>query len=184
MSAPIRPDVRRRFRAVVRRGLARADRVAVPSQSASRWRPLTTANLEVSVTFMSTLGEAVKRHREAKGWSQRELAARALVTGAYVAMLETGAKRRASVTVLRRFERAFGTPVGTLEALAHLPREWWRAEDERELRDASGLRTGPFFTTRDEAEDEARRRECSFVARYQDKPGAFIRRAFPVRPLA
>jgi transcriptional regulator with XRE-family HTH domain len=128
-----------------------------------------------------TLGEAVRRLREAKGWSQRDLAAKALVTGAYVAMIETGAKRRASVAVLRRFERALGTPFGTLAGLAHLPQTWWRAEAERDGRDGTGIRTGPYFTTRDEAEQEAWRRGVAFVVRYQDKAGAVIRRAFPVR---
>jgi transcriptional regulator with XRE-family HTH domain len=129
-----------------------------------------------------TLGEAVRRLREAKGWSQRDLAAKALVTGAYVAMIETGAKRRASVAVLRRFERALGTPFGTLAGLAHLPREWWRVEAERDLRDASQLRTGPYFATRDEAEQEARRQGLAFVVHYRDKPGEVIRRPLPVRP--
>ncbi|HXJ79261.1 MAG TPA: helix-turn-helix transcriptional regulator [Candidatus Methylomirabilis sp.] len=69
-----------------------------------------------------TLGEAVRRLREAKGWSQRDLAARALVTGDYVAVLEAGAPRRPSVVVLRRFERALGAPFGTLEGLARVPR--------------------------------------------------------------
>ena len=70
---------------------------------------------------MQALGETVKRCREAKGWSQRDLAAKALVTEAYVAMLETGAKR-ASAVVLRRFERALGVHYGTLEALARSAR--------------------------------------------------------------
>src|SRR5262245_8851948 len=130
---------------------------------------------------METLADTVRRLREAKGWSQRDLAAKALVTGAYVAMLETGAKRRASAVVLRRFERALGVGYGTLEALAHLPQVWWRAEAERDPRDAAQLRTGPFFVTRDEAEHEARRQGYAFVARYQDKPGEVIRRPYPVR---
>ena len=66
---------------------------------------------------MQSLGDTVKRFREAKGWSQRDLAAKALVTEAYVAMLETGAKR-ASAVVLRRFERALGMHYGTLEDTA------------------------------------------------------------------
>ena len=131
--------------------------------------------------MVETLGEAVKRLREAKGWSQRDLAAKALVTGAYVAMIETGGKGRASIAVLRRFERALGVRFGTLEALAHLPQEWWRAEAERDPSDPSQLRTSPYFATRNEAENEARRQGWFVVARYQDKPGAFIRRAFPVR---
>jgi transcriptional regulator with XRE-family HTH domain len=128
-----------------------------------------------------TLGAALKRLREARGWSQRDLAAKALVTGAYVAMIEGGAQRRASVAVLRRFERALKTPYGALAGLAHLPQEWWRPEAERELTDAALLRTGPYFAARVEAEQEARRQRLPFVARYQDKSGAMIRRAFPVR---
>jgi transcriptional regulator with XRE-family HTH domain len=127
-----------------------------------------------------TLGATIRRLREAKGWSQRDLAAKALVTGAYIAMLETGAKGRASVPVLRRIERALGTPYGRLTGRAHLPREWWRAEAERDWHEAAPPR-GPYFATRAEAETEARRQGVPFVVRYQDKPGAVIRRAFPVK---
>jgi len=66
---------------------------------------------------MQSLGETVERLRAARGWSRRDLAAKALVTEAYVAMLETGAKR-ASAVVLRRFERALGVRYGALEAVA------------------------------------------------------------------
>jgi len=146
---------------------------------------LTGANYVVSMlVMMEKLGETVKRLREAKSWSQRDLAAKALVTGAYVAMLETGTKRKPSIAVLRRLERALGAPYGALEALVHLPQAWWRAEEARDAADTSKLRAGPFFATREEAEDEARRRGYSFVARYQDKPGTPIRRALPVRPRA
>ena len=131
-----------------------------------------------------TVGQAVKRLREAKGWSQRDLAAKALVSAPFIAMLETGVKGRASVAVLRRFERVLGAPYGALEALAHLPKEWWRAEPDRELGDPSQLRSGPFFATRHEADEEARRRGWRYVVRYQNRPGSFTRRAFPLRGAA
>src|SRR5260370_29219947 len=119
-------------------------------------------------------GETVKKLREAKSWSQRDLAAKAWVTGAYVAMLETGTKRKPSIAVLRRLERALGAPYGALEALVHLPQAWWRAEAERDTVDTSPLRTGPFFATREAAEEAAQRGGDSFVARYHDKPRAPI----------
>ena len=62
---------------------------------------------------MQALGEAVKRLHEAQGWSQRDLAAKALLTEAYVTMLETGAKR-APAAVFLRFERALGMHYGAL----------------------------------------------------------------------
>src|SRR5260370_30721417 len=93
-------------------------------------------------------GETVKKLREAKSWSQRDLAAKALVTGAYVAMLETGTKRKPSIAVLRRLERALGAPYGALEALVHLPQAWWRAEGARGTGDTSQLPARPFLATR------------------------------------
>ena len=130
----------------------------------------------------SQLGDMIKELRDRKGWSQRDLAAKALVTPAYVAMLESGTKQNPSVAVLRRLERALGTKYGELESRFRLPREWWRPEADREISARAQIKTGgPFFATREEAEAEARRAGRVFVARYQDKPGGFTRRAFPVR---
>ncbi len=127
------------------------------------------------------LAMVIKKMREERGWSQRDLAARAGVTGAYVAQLETGTKQNPSDDILRRFARALRVPFKVLKGTIMLPREWWRPEPDRELTDAAELARGPFFATRDEAETEARRRGLTVVARYQDKPGGFIRRAFPIR---
>jgi transcriptional regulator with XRE-family HTH domain len=130
----------------------------------------------------SQLGDMIRELRERKGWSQRDLAAKAMVTAAYIAMLESGAKQNPSAPVLRRLERALGARYGELEALFRLPRDWWRPEAHREVSDPPQLRAaGPFFATREEAETEARRSGQPFVARYRDKSGGFIRRAFPVR---
>lgn len=56
----------------------------------------------------------LKRLREAKGLSQRELAEKAATTGAYIAMLETGAKKNPSLEVLQRLAKALGVPVTEL----------------------------------------------------------------------
>jgi len=68
---------------------------------------------------MPSLGETVKELREHKGWSQRDLAAKAMVTEAYIAMIEGGEKRNLSTLVIRRLERALGTHRGALEKLLH-----------------------------------------------------------------
>ena len=62
----------------------------------------------------SKLSDMIKELRDRKGWSQRDLAAKALVTPAYVAMLESGTKQNPSVAVLRRLDRALGTKYGEL----------------------------------------------------------------------
>jgi transcriptional regulator with XRE-family HTH domain len=57
------------------------------------------------------LNTVLRALREKKGWSQRELAAKAETTGAYVAMLETGAKKNPSLDVLKRLAKALGVSV-------------------------------------------------------------------------
>jgi transcriptional regulator with XRE-family HTH domain len=57
------------------------------------------------------LSTVLKTLRKRKGWSQRDLAAAAETTGAYIAMLETGKKRNPSLDVLRRLAKALGVPV-------------------------------------------------------------------------
>ncbi len=56
----------------------------------------------------------LKTLREEKGLSQRELAGRAKVTGAYVAMLEARKKKNPSLAVLQRLAKALGVPVTEL----------------------------------------------------------------------
>jgi len=62
------------------------------------------------------MAQLLKSLRERKGLSQRELAARASTTGAYVAMLETGAKEKPSRAVLRRLAQALGVAMDVLES--------------------------------------------------------------------
>jgi transcriptional regulator with XRE-family HTH domain len=70
---------------------------------------------------MPSLGETVKKLREERGWSQRDLAAKAMVTDAYIAMIEGGEKQNFSATVIRRLERALGTRHGELARLLQAP---------------------------------------------------------------
>lgn len=60
------------------------------------------------------LGPVLKKLREAKGWSQAELARRVKVTRPYVTMLEAGVKKNPSLPILRRLAKALGVPVTEL----------------------------------------------------------------------
>jgi len=70
---------------------------------------------------MPSLGDAIKELRERRGWTHRDLAAKAMVTAAYIAMIESGEKQNLSMPVLRRLERALGTRRGELEKLLRPP---------------------------------------------------------------
>jgi len=56
----------------------------------------------------------LKGLRDQRGLSQRELAAKAKVTGAYVAMLETGRRKNPSLAILQRLAKALDVPVTEL----------------------------------------------------------------------
>jgi transcriptional regulator with XRE-family HTH domain len=60
------------------------------------------------------LSVTLKRLREAQRISQKALGARAKVTDAYVAQLETGVRKNPSLDVLRRLAKALGVPVTEL----------------------------------------------------------------------
>ncbi len=60
------------------------------------------------------IARMMKQLREARAWSQPELAARAKVSQAYLAELERGTKKNPSLPVLRRIARALGVPVTEL----------------------------------------------------------------------
>jgi transcriptional regulator with XRE-family HTH domain len=52
--------------------------------------------------------------REGKGFTQRDLAAKAKVTPGYIAQLEMGLKKNPSLPVLKRLAKALGVPVTEL----------------------------------------------------------------------
>jgi transcriptional regulator with XRE-family HTH domain len=56
----------------------------------------------------------ITKRREAQGLTQRDLAKKAKVTGAYVAMIETGVRKNPSLAILNRLAKALGVPVTAL----------------------------------------------------------------------
>ena len=62
------------------------------------------------------LGKVLKACRKKKGMTQVQLAKRAKMTQAYVAMLEAGAKKNPSLATLRRIAKALKVDVGELLA--------------------------------------------------------------------
>jgi transcriptional regulator with XRE-family HTH domain len=60
------------------------------------------------------LRTVLKELREARGWSQRDLAAKAKVTAAYIAQLETGARKNPTMDILKRLAKALKVTVGEL----------------------------------------------------------------------
>lgn len=65
---------------------------------------------------MSTrrLSKVLKALREQKGLSQHALAKKVGVTGAYITMLETGARKNPTVDTLKKIAKALGVPVTDL----------------------------------------------------------------------
>lgn len=129
-----------------------------------------------------SIGARVKRIREVHGLTQAELAKKAHVTQGFISQLESGVRKNPGVLHVQRLATALGVSVGELLGESM---EWWRAEADRDraphpLSRAARSATGSY-PTREEAESEARRLSYSVVARYQEKGGDEIRRAFPVR---
>ena len=68
-----------------------------------------------------TLGEKLKALREARGWTQQELAQRAHVRPALLSELETGKKEDTTGRVLRRLARALHVSVDYLVGMYNGP---------------------------------------------------------------
>jgi transcriptional regulator with XRE-family HTH domain len=63
-----------------------------------------------------TLGERIRQEREARGWSQAELAGRVGgVTSQYISMLEKGKRANPTRELLRQLAKEFGISVAELE---------------------------------------------------------------------
>lgn len=56
----------------------------------------------------------LKQLSEARGWSRRDLATDAKVTGAYIAQLETGVRRNMTSNTLKKPAKALTVTVGEL----------------------------------------------------------------------
>jgi transcriptional regulator with XRE-family HTH domain len=63
---------------------------------------------------LGRIGAVLKKLREAKGLSQQALSKKAKVTGAYIAMLETGVRNNPTIDTLKRLAKALDVPVGEL----------------------------------------------------------------------
>jgi transcriptional regulator with XRE-family HTH domain len=64
-------------------------------------------------TLMATVARNIRRHRQARQWTQAELAARIGVDRVFVTQLE-GATRNVSLVVLERLARVFRVKPDTL----------------------------------------------------------------------
>ena len=62
----------------------------------------------------SRFGMKIKTLREAKGWSQVELAKQARVARPYLVRLESGERKNPSLDILQRLAKALGVPVAGL----------------------------------------------------------------------
>ena len=60
------------------------------------------------------LSVVITKLREGQGLTQRDLARKAKVTAAYVAMIETGVRKNPSLAILKRLAKALGVPVTAL----------------------------------------------------------------------
>lgn len=61
-----------------------------------------------------TLGEKIRRMREARGWSQEQLGKRSGLTRGHIATMEHRKAKATGIAALRRLAEAFGVPVGVL----------------------------------------------------------------------
>ncbi len=59
-------------------------------------------------------GAVIKKLREQRGMSQRDLAECVHVSGAYIAMLETGKRKNPSLAMLKRLAKALKVKVAEL----------------------------------------------------------------------
>ena len=66
------------------------------------------------MTTKRRLGVVLQGLRARRGLSQQALASRVGVSGAYVAMLETGKRRNPSLMLLQRLAKALGVPITAL----------------------------------------------------------------------
>jgi transcriptional regulator with XRE-family HTH domain len=60
------------------------------------------------------LSVVITKLREGQALTQRDLAKKAKVTAAYVAMIETGVRKNPSLAILKRLAKALGVPVTEL----------------------------------------------------------------------
>jgi transcriptional regulator with XRE-family HTH domain len=90
-----------------------------------------------------TVGERVRELRQERGWSLRELAARAEVSHQYVDFLEKGRRIKLDLSRVRKLADAFGLPLAEL-----IGDQIGKAGEEAGQKDDTGGRPEPEFATR------------------------------------
>ena len=63
--------------------------------------------------FTFTIGTVLKLARVAKRWRQKDLAARLGIGAPYLSLIENG-RREPSITLIRKFSKELGVPLGKL----------------------------------------------------------------------
>lgn len=112
-------------------------------------------------------GKQLQRLRTERSLTQEQLAVKAGLARVYLTKLESG-QHDPSLSTLVRLARALRVSVTELLGEAVSATVWWQVGEQR-------------FSTRAEAEEQARAVSQLFVARYQNKPGGLVRRLLPVR---
>ncbi len=112
-------------------------------------------------------GKQLQRLRAERSLTQEQLAVKAGLARVYLTKLESG-QHDPSLSTLVRLARALRVSVTDLLGEAMNATVWWQVGDQR-------------FSTRTEAEEQARAMSELFVVRYQNKPGGPVRQLLPVR---
>jgi transcriptional regulator with XRE-family HTH domain len=112
-------------------------------------------------------GKQLQRLRTERSLTQEQLAVKAGLARVYLTKLESG-QHDPSLSTLVRLAKALRVSVTELLGEAMSATIWWQVGEQR-------------FSTRAEAEEQARAMSDLFVARYQNKPGGPVRRLLPVR---
>ena len=112
-------------------------------------------------------GKQLQRLRTERSLTQEQLAVKAGLARVYLTKLESG-QHDPSLSTLVRLAKALRVSVTELLGEAMSATIWWQVGEQR-------------FSSRAEAEEQARAMSDLFVARYQNKPGGPVRRLLPVR---
>jgi transcriptional regulator with XRE-family HTH domain len=112
-------------------------------------------------------GKQLQRLRSERALTQEQLAVKAGLARIYLTKLESG-QHDPSLSTLVRLAKALRVSVTELLGEAMSATVWWQVGEQR-------------FSTRAEAEEQARAMSELFVARYQNKPAGPVRRLLPVR---
>jgi transcriptional regulator with XRE-family HTH domain len=112
-------------------------------------------------------GKQLQRLRTERSLTQEQLAVKAGLARIYLTKLESG-QHDPSLSTLVRLAKALRVSVTELLGEAMSATVWWQVGEQR-------------FSTRAEAEEQARAMSELFVARFQNEPAGPVRRLLPVR---